>query len=648
MKRKVGPYFSLGASTRQWHASAVRKLPRLDGKAFERALTAYRARSFTVAGTLLARIVSEDPRHAGAHYVLGLLALERDHLTEAQARFSAACELEPQNPGFLSNRAETLRCLGRLDEAIEGFELSLAFDEQLVESWFNLGLAHAARGSSLPARHAFARAAALRPGDRKLEQRLARAHQELGELDAASELLQSRLARDPDDARSHAQLGVVQFHLGRHTEALASLRRSLALEPAPETHSALLFQLMFASGVGALDLREEARAFGKRYAPPELALPEATRNRVLDPERRLKVGYVSAAFREHVTANVVLPLLRHHDRERFEIFCYASQASSDATTNTFRGVAEHFVDVVGLDDDQAAAQIARDEIDILVDLTMHMAGNRLQVFARKPAPLQLTWFAYPGTTGLDSIDYRISDVFLDPPNVGDELYVERTLRLPDSFWCWEPLLDELDSGPPPSLARGHVTFGCLNNFCKVTDETLELWCQVLRALPDARLLLLAPVGSARERVRERLSRLGVSGDRVRFVAHQARRPYFELYREIDVCLDTLPYGGHTTSLDAFWMGVPVVTLVGDRLVGRAGLCQAHHLGLPELVATTSAELVERSVALARNFAKLSELRQTLRARLSASPLMNGPRFATQFEALYRTIWRSWCVERSAT
>jgi protein O-GlcNAc transferase len=624
------------------------KLTRLDPKALEHAVAAYRAGKLMDATGFLRRIVAHTPSHADANYLLGLIAFAARDPLEAHARFAVACQGQPQNAGFRSNLAEAARRLGRLDEAIAHFERALADDELQVEARFNLGLAHAARGELERARHCFELASALRPDDARLAQRLARAHYELGELDQAQDTLQRLIAASPDTASVHASLGTVLFQLGEHTRARACLRRALELEPSAAVHSALLFQLMFAGEIDAHAIREEAERFGASFARRDLRLPDAQRARTLDPQRRLRIGYVSADFREHVTANVVLPLLRHHSRDAFEVHCYASQTEFDALSDEFRSLAQRFRDITQLSDDAAAELIASDQIDILVDLSMHLAGNRLGVFARKPAPLQLCWFAYPGTTGVGSIDYRFSDPVLDPPDSGDEQYSERTWRLPDSFWCWEPLLPELEPGPPPLLACGLPTFGSLNNFCKVSEPCLATWAHVLRALPEARFMLMAPPGRARARLAERFERLGISASRLKFVAHQPRRAYFELYREIDVCLDTLPYNGHTTSLDALWMGVPVLTLVGERVVGRAGLCQARSLDLPELVATTPEELAARAAALVRDPSRLIDLRASLRARLARSPLMDGSRFARNFEDGCRAIWRRWCSETAST
>jgi predicted O-linked N-acetylglucosamine transferase (SPINDLY family) len=295
-------------------------------------------------------------------------------------------------------------------------------------------------------------------------------------------------------------------------------------------------------------------------------------------------------------------------------------------------------------DEEAAGRIREDRIDILVDLTMHMAHGRPLVFARKPAPVQAAWLAYPGTTGMSAMDYRLTDPHLDPPGLNDHFYSETSIRLPDSFWCYDPLVTELAINPLPAEANGFLTFGCLNNFCKVNEQVLRLWAQVLKTVPGSRFMLLCPEGNHRQPLLDLMQRQGISPDRIELIAGRPRLQYLELYHRMDVGLDSLPYNGHTTSLDSYWMGVPVVTLVGQTVVGRAGLSQLTNLGLPELIARTPEQYVQIAADLAGNLPRLAELRRTLRARLQASPLMDAPRFARNIEAAYRQMWRNWCQQ----
>ncbi|HWP08504.1 MAG TPA: hypothetical protein VNN72_22330 [Polyangiaceae bacterium] len=330
-----------------------------------------------------------------------------------------------------------------------------------------------------------------------------------------------------------------------------------------------------------------------------------------------------------------------------EVYCYSSAENPSPETALIRACADVWREVTELDDAALCEVIRRDQIDILVDLTMHLKGRRVLAFARRPAPIQICWLAYPGTTGLDAMDYRLSDPYLDPPDADTHVYSEETIRLPDSFWCYDPLTEVPEVSPLPALTKGRITFGSLNHFRKVNEGVLRLWARVLRAVPESRLVLVAPEGSARSRVHSLFEQAGVHHERIEFVGRCARLDYLARYREIDIGLDTFPYNAQTTSLDALWMGVPTVTLVGETVVGRAGVSLAMNLGLPELIATTEEEYVRTAKALASDLEHLSGLRCTLRARLQQSPLMDAPRFARHLEAAYRSVWRRFCAKSPA-
>jgi predicted O-linked N-acetylglucosamine transferase (SPINDLY family) len=295
-----------------------------------------------------------------------------------------------------------------------------------------------------------------------------------------------------------------------------------------------------------------------------------------------------------------------------------------------------------LSDEQLADAIRQDQIDILVDLTMHMAKGRLLVFARKPAPVQVTYLAYCGTTGLRVMDYRLTDPYLDPPGDSERCYSEQSVWLPETYWCYRPTIEAPPVNGLPALLAGGVTFGCLNNFCKVTAPTLAAWRRLLQAVPGSRLLVHSHPGKHRDRVRDFFTQEGVSPERVTFAGKLPITDYFRTYARIDVALDPFPYGGGTTSCDALWMGVPVVSLAGQTAVGRGGLSILSNLGLTDLVARDCEQYVRIAADLANNLPRLGELRATLRARMQNSPLMDTPRFAGNIEAAYRAMWQRWC------
>jgi protein O-GlcNAc transferase len=333
-----------------------------------------------------------------------------------------------------------------------------------------------------------------------------------------------------------------------------------------------------------------------------------------------------------------LPFFREHDHSQFEIYCYSDTRKPDEVTALIRQGADVWRETANLSDAELAAQVSQDRIDVLVDLVMHTAGTRLGMFARKPAPIQVAWLAYPGSTGLARMDYRFTDPVLDPPGQTDHFYTEQSMRL-ESFWCFEPPANSPAVGPLPAEKNGYITFGSLNSFSKVNDAVLDLWREILAAVPDSRLVLTPPKGKITDRVREKL---GVASARLIGLPRESRLKYFKYYHNVDLALDPFPYAGGITTLDGLWMGVPVVTLPGPTIVSRGGLSILTHVGLTELAVKTKADYVALAVALARDKARLRELRASLRGRLERSVLMDAKRFAGQMESAYRAIWHKWC------
>ena len=524
----------------------------------------------------------------------------------AAALYQQILLAEPNNAGVHYNLGITYQQLGRLDEAVEENARALALKPDFPEAENNLGI-------------------------------LLRS---LWRIDEAAEAFQRAVALKPDFAEAWNNLGVTLRNLGRMDDAVCCFERSIGFQPHNASlHSNYLHALHYQPGRDPVALKDEHRRWSERHADAlEPLLPEHSNER--SPGRRLRIGYVSACFREHCQSFFTVPLLSHHDHERFEIYCYSDTEHRDALTGRLETFADAWRTVAGRSDGQVAQAVLEDRIDILVDLMLHTSGNRLLAFARRPAPIQVTWLGYPGSTGLSAVDYRFTDPWLDPPGGNDELYSERSFRLADSFWCYDPLAAGPAVEEPPSLRAGYVTFGCLNNFSKVNDPLLDVWARVLRAVPDSRLLLLAPRGEARRRV---MRRLDVSQERVEFADFEPRQRYLETYRRIDLCLDTFPYNGHTTSLDAFWLGVPVVSLCGQTPVSRAGLSQASNLGLPGLVARDAGEYVRIAAEWAGDPRRLAAIRSTMRARMEKSPLMDGRLFARSVENAYRTLWHEWCA-----
>jgi protein O-GlcNAc transferase len=649
-------------------------------------------------------LLSRDAEDANATFLLGVIAMDAGRLEAAVELFGQATTLAPKNPAFHSNLGEANRRLRRFGSAMDAMLKAMSLAPDLVAPTYNLGLLLDEHGAVEGALTCFERAAELKPDLAGIQATIAAARSKVTRArkkgatgDAASALMLSGLAEslglqgrrdealalaeralevDPRSPAAHNTRATLLLELQRLDEAIAGFERSLEIDRAqaftyhnlgnalsragrlgpaidayrraveilpgdPLLRGSLLYALQFDPGADAAGILAEARAWDRHVAAP-LRPGSLVHAGDRTPDRRLRLGYVSPDFRNHCQRLFLTPLLRHHDHETFEVFCYSNVLAPDDTTQELLGLADQRRLISEMSDAAVAERIREDRIDVLVDLTMHMERNRLLVFARKPAPVQVTWLAYPGTTGLSAMDYRVTDRFLDPPGAGDDAYVERSLTLPDTFWCYDPCAAGPEAGPLPALSTGHVRLGCLNNFIKVNDGVVALWARVMRELEGSELVLLGPSGETTTRTLDAFEKQGIARSRVEVVGRRGRGAYLALYQGIDLCLDTFPYNGHTTSLDAFWMGVPVVTRVGATVVGRAGLCQAMNLGLPELVASTADEYVKIAVGLGTDLERLAALRVSLRDRMERSPLMDAPRFVRNLEGAYRQAWRDWC------
>jgi protein O-GlcNAc transferase len=585
---------------------------------------------------LLRAAVELEPRNSAHAINLAIALCQRRDFALAETILRNALTFDPDNAAAAFNLGNALHGLGRLPDAILQYRRAVAARPGYADAWNNLGNVCKESGDFSAALAAFEAAIDARPTYTTALNNLGCLLRTLGRCDDAEDVLRRGLEVDPRHAALHDNLGNVLKDAGALDEAIECFRRALDIDPGnAATHSNLTYSLSFQS-LQPEPILEQSSLWNQHFAAPLLPVAVA-QERDTASARRLKIGYVSADFRDHCQSLFTLPLLTHHDHSRFEIFCYSSVERPDDYTRRIAAHADVWRDVRLLNDAELCERIRGDGIDILVDLTMHMAGNRLQVFARRPAAVQMAWLAYPGTTGVRAIDFRLSDPRLDPEGF-DAHYSERTLRLADSFWCYDPLTDAPSVNPLPAGERGYVTLGCLNNPCKLSDHTLRLWGGVMRELPRARLLLMARAGRHRRHLLRRLAARDIAAERVEFVDFRPRADYLRTYHDIDLGLDTFPYNGHTTSLDALWMGVPTVTRVGNTSVGRGGLSQLFHLDLLGLAAHSDQAFIDAAVSLATDLPRLATLRRDLRARLEASPLMNAKRFAQNMEATYVHAW----------
>lgn len=618
------------------------KGPNTSQALFARGLAFHRSGQRDQAEAFYRKAIFREQKNHEAIFALSALLFESGRFDEWTQHLERAVAICPNHPRYLNNLGEAYRRQGKLDAAKALYIRLLSEHPEFAEARQNLAVTLISAGAIAEAVLELEKVIALRPDHPIPYLSLAWSLLKLGRPQDAVATARRAIHIAPNLAPAHRHLADALDALGDKDLAIASYRRVMELDPSDSAvHSALVIAMLTSPRFDAKAHFMEVREWARSHADP-LKLHTRPHQSDTQPERRLRLGYVSPDFRAHAVQQFLVPLLEHHDRSTFDIFLYSSVERPDAETGWYRKVAgERFRDISALDDVRAADLVRSDKVDILVDLALHSSGNRLRVFAHKPAPVQITWLGYAGTTGLDAIDFRITDPYVDPPLTDLGVYSERCLHLPETAWCYSSLVPELNVSALPARTDGTITFGSQNNTRKLHPKLLTLWARVLGAVSDSRLFLYAEE-YARERVLHTLAQSGIDAGRIEFGDRVSRPEYLRRYQRIDIALDTFPFNGATTTLDALWMGVPVVTLTGGTAVHRAGTSIAMNLGLPELVATTEDEFVARAVALARDLERLSQLRSELRARLEASPLGDAARFARHLEAAFRTAWRRYC------
>jgi predicted O-linked N-acetylglucosamine transferase (SPINDLY family) len=499
------------------------------------------------------------------------------------------------------------------------------------------------------AERCFRRALVLDPGFAEAEVELGQALFELGYLDDAAKSFRRALALKPDLAQAHYRLGNVLVDQGQVAAAQDCYRRAIALRPEyAAAYGNLAFAMNYEGEVTPAEIYAAHRGWGAFFPPPENLNRTYANDR--RPERRLRVGYVSGDFCDHPVNYFFEPLLASHNPSEIEVFCYCAldEVEEDAITARLKLQAEHWSRIGRWDDQSVAERIRADRIDILVDLSGHTAGGRLQVFALKPAPVQATWLGYLNTTGLAAMDYRITDVIADPEGEAEQFNREALVRLRQPFLCYRPYDNAPPVSAPPVLETGHITFGSFNNLPKLSPEVIKLWARLLHAVPGSRLVIKTVQmrdSPTAVQLRRRFAADGIEPDRIDLLKWRVRAAdHLARYELVDIALDPFPFNGVTTTCEALWMGVPVVTLRGHRPCGRVGASLLTSVGLPELAAEDPESYVETAVGLGRDLSRLKELRFGMRDRMRASLLCNAPGFARAMEQAYRCMWQAWCAQ----
>ena len=588
--------------------------------------------------------LSLRPDLADVHFNLGHVLQQQRQWEPAMQSYRHAISLKPCFPEALNNLANVLREVGRLDEAIATYRRALALRPDHVTALLGLGNALREKGHLADAIEVYRRGITAAPNLPEAHFNLGLALQTSGANDAASLEYRAALALRSDYSDALNNLGNIAQDQGELDEAITFYRAASGGGRSALAHSNMLYAIHFHAGYDMPAIAAEHRRWNEIYAKP-LAPDVGTLSRASansaegaprDLSRPLRIGYVSPHFRHHPVGRFLLPLFSHHDRQKFQIVCYSDTTKPDQITQRLRSSAHEWKETAALSHEQLAQLIRDDRIDVLVDLTLHMQGSRMLMFAQKPAPVQLTYLAYCSTSGLEVMDYRFTDPYLDPPDVPTPYYSERSVRL-KTYWCYPAPEEAPAIEPPPSLRNGYITFGCLNSYYKVTPTTWSMWTEILRALPTARLIIHSVEGSHRDRARQRLRDAGVDPARVQFIGRVLPAEYFRLYQQVDIALDPFPHGGGTTSCDALWMGVPLVTLAGQTPVSRGGLSILSHLDLRQYAAQTGEQYIRIAFSLAQNPDELAQLRLSLRDRMHSSLLMDASSFARDVEGAYAQI-----------
>ena len=587
------------------------------------------------------RAVELAPASPPAWLVLARCLAQTDRPGEAMAAFDQSLAIAPGFADAAVERAYLLQTHGRLEDAIAGYEQALRSSPSNLAALNNAGTCYLMLSRPAQAVALFEAAARLQPDHTKPRNNVGAALKEAGRIDDALPHLMAAHQLDPAYAAPPSNIGACHATVGDHARAIDAFRLAEQLDPAFDgAGSNALLSLLSMDGVEPAAVRVAHVDWGRRHADPVGLSPPAVAD--ARPDRRLRVGYLSPDFREHSVRYFIEPVLATHDRLAVEVVCYAAGRLRDGVTKHLATLADAWHDVAGLDAAQTADLIRGHGIDVLVDLAGHTADNRLLTFARRPAPVQVTWLGYPATTGVRAIGYRLTDGVADPPGA-DAFYSERLVRLPDAFFVYADDATKPYDATLPADRNGHVTFGAFNSYTKVTPATLATWAVILAAVPNSRLLMKGkPMAnpSTRAAVVAAFAAAGVSEDRLDLRPWVPLAEHVALLGTVDLMLDTFPYNGHTTTCQAMWMGGPTLTRYGGEFRGRVGLSIVTQLALPEFAVDSAERYLLRAVELATDLTRLRELRPTWRERMRASPLCDVGRFTRGLEGAYRGMWKS--------
>lgn len=606
--------------------------------------------AFDILKSMFSGLVSRRARHGEEPTVDRATALlDEGRLESAESMLKALCIDRPEEfqPRYLLGYV--LYRQKKLEGAVAVLEQAIELSQSSADAYYALGRAQIDRGSFGDAVTVLRRAVELAPTRAPAWLSLGDALAGAGEVDPSEDCYLRALEIAPGLAEVHYGYADLLLRLGRADEAIEHYRKALELKPGfKAAHTNLIYALNFSDAPAPQEVFREHVAWARNYAEHLTAAAEPIR-RGTHLDKRLRIGYVSSNFRDHAVTYFFEPVLRHHDPDAFSVYCYSDVRVPDPRTERLRRYPGVWRDTARHSDEELVRLVRDDNIDILVDLTGHTKGDRLLAFARRAAPVQITWNGYMNTTGMSAMDYRITDVYADPPGTTERLHTETLLRMPEIFEPFEEPVDEARIGPLPTLERGFVTFGSFNAVTKLTPRMLGVWARILKAVPSSRLLMLTlPEGRTQRRIKEILAQHGIDASRLDLRGRVSHSEFIAVHNETDIALDTYPFHGVTTTAHTLWMGLPVVTLAGKTHGARVGVSMLTNVGLSHLIATSDEHYVSIAANLAHDVPQLRELRATLRERMRRSPNMDGARFTRSLEEAYRRIWKDKLEERSVT
>jgi predicted O-linked N-acetylglucosamine transferase (SPINDLY family) len=593
---------------------------------------------------LLHSVIAQRPDLADAHHLMGVVLESEGDVEGAIRSYQACIDVAPECVKATAQLCELLRKKGEHQRALELLKGAVARVPQAAEPHGVMGRIYTDLYMMVEARTCFERALQLQPDQAWTNLQAGNACGLMGDTRLAIERIARARELDPDLHEALHFLGATYLGAAMPEEAMSCFQEGIARFDDPQLHRSLCCASNYMDRYTAEDILGVHREFGDRHARNILRF--TVHRNSPDPDRRLRIGYVSPDLRRHSVARFIEPLLVHHDRDRFEVAAYFNCHRGDEVTERLRSLCDTWRHTADLSDDAFAQMVRADGIDILIDLAGHTTDNRLLGMARKPAPVQVTWLGYPTTTGIAAIDYRLTDWQVDP--AGHEAFQsERPVRLPGCSLCFAAPEEAPAVAPLPAGSSGPITFGSFNNLAKLSTATLKLWAEVLRAMPDSRLLLKGLTDEyVRDHLLRRFTNAGISAGRIAFHdwEHDVAN-HFSVYSRVDIALDSYPYNGVTTTCEAMWMGVPVVSLYGSTHASRFGLSLLRAADRPDLAQHSREGFVGKCAELASDRARLADLRASLRQRLEASSLMDAPRFAKAFEDALRSMWTTWCASR---